>query len=287
MSRQLATIAPLSRRQWQGCLTYPLFHSVTTVTDVPWRTLLTFLKEVLMPKSAVRSPVGPRPGKRVVKALRLTEDVLLTVGVFLVVLVAGAYIHRVVMFRAAIKSFDEARSESARTATQHKESVPIESSEQSPPVTDENGTTVPDGHASSTARSSRSMTEVPLAVLRIPKIHLEAPVLAATDDITLNRGVGQIAGTALPGEKGNIGIAGHRDGFFRNLKDLSNGDVIELETISKSEIYIVDSVMVTGPDDVSVLRPRDAQSLTLVTCYPFNFVGPAPRRFIVEASIKK
>ena len=236
-----------------------------------------------MPKSAVRSPIGP---KRAVKALRLTENALLTVGLFLVVLVAGAYIHRTVMFRAAMKSFDEARREAAKTATQSTNPASSESSNENAPTVAENGTAVPDGRAI-TAGSSRSRAEVPLAILRIAKIHLEAPVFDATDDITLNHGVGQIAGTALPGEKGNVGIAGHRDGFFRNLKDLSRGDVIELETTTSSELYVVDSVLVTGPDDVSVLRPREAQSLTLVTCYPFNFVGPAPRRFIVEASLKK
>jgi sortase A len=240
-----------------------------------------------MPKSAVRTPIGPRPGKRAVKTLRLAEDVLLTVGLFLIVLVAGAYIHREVMFRAAMKSFDQARREATKAGSQNKGPAPTESSDESAPAVDENGPAIPDGRASATARSLRSTATIPLAILRIPKIHLEVPVLGATDDITLNQGVGQIAGTASPGEKGNIGIAGHRDGFFRNLKDLSRGDVIELETTTASELYVVDSVLVTGPDDTSVLRPREAQSLTLVTCYPFNFVGPAPRRFIVEASLKK
>ena len=240
-----------------------------------------------MPKSAVRSPIGPRPGKRAVKTLRLVENVLLTVGLFLVVVVAGAYIHREVMFRAAMKSFDQARREAAKTATQSRDAAPTESSAESAQAVAENGAAVTEGHASAPVGNSRSAAEVPLAILRIPKIHLEAPVLGATDDITLNHGVGQIAGTALPGEKGNIGIAGHRDGFFRNLKDLSRGDVIELETTTSSELYVVDSVLVTGPDDTRVLRPRAAQSLTLVTCYPFNFIGPAPRRFIVEASLQK
>lgn len=239
-----------------------------------------------MPKSAVRSPIGPRPGKHAVKALRLIEDVLLTIGLFLVVVVAGAYIHREVMFRAAMKSFDEARHEAAKTATNNTPAA-TESSVENVSAIAGNGAAVPAGHASTPAGSARSTAEAPLAILRIPKINLEVPVLGATDDITLNHGVGQIAGTASPGEKGNIGIAGHRDGFFRNLKDLSRGDVIELETTTSSELYVVDSILVTGPDDISVLRVRETQSLTLVTCYPFNFVGPASRRFIVEASLKK
>jgi sortase A len=91
---------------------------------------------------------------------------------------------------------------------------------------------------------------------------------------------------AAPGEKGNIGIAGHRDGFFRNLKEISRGDQIELETTSSSATYVVNRVLITGPDDTSVLQPSGEQILTLVTCYPFHFIGPAPRRFVVQATLK-
>jgi len=123
----------------------------------------------------------------------------------------------------------------------------------------------------------------PLAVLRIPKIHLEAPVLPGSDDRTLDRAVGYIEGTAKPGEQGNSGIAGHRDGFFRGLKDIGPGDVIELDTLQGSGAYRVERVWIVDPEDVSVLDPTTARALTLVTCYPFYFVGSAPRRFIVRA----
>jgi sortase A len=103
----------------------------------------------------------------------------------------------------------------------------------------------------------------------------------------LNRGVGRIAGTSLPGQGGNIGIAGHRDGFFRTLKDIRTGDAIELVTTSGKDIFVVDQIRITNRGDVSVLRPRAKRSLTLVTCYPFYFVGPAPSRYIVEASLKR
>ena len=126
-----------------------------------------------------------------------------------------------------------------------------------------------------------------LLFLRIPALHLEVPVLEGTDEVTLNRGVGRIAGTALPGQGGNIGIAGHRDGFFRRLKDIRTGDAIELATISGTDVFVVDRIRVTSPADVAVLRPRTKDSVTLVTCYPFYFVGPAPRRFIVQASLKQ
>jgi sortase A len=123
----------------------------------------------------------------------------------------------------------------------------------------------------------------PLAVVRIPKIRLEVPVLPGTDDRTLDRGVGHIDDTPLPGADGNSGIAGHRDGFFRGLKDIVPGDEIELETIKGKEIYRVDRTWVVNPEDVTVLDPTPTRSLTLVTCYPFYYVGAAPQRFIVRA----
>ena len=125
----------------------------------------------------------------------------------------------------------------------------------------------------------------PLAVLRIPKIHLEVPVLEGTDDLTLNRAVGRIRNTAyLGGEDGNIGIAGHRDGFFRGLKDIGPGDQIQIVLPEGTQSYVVDRILIVSPRDVSVLQPRPTASLTLVTCYPFYYVGSAPRRYIVQAT---
>jgi len=123
----------------------------------------------------------------------------------------------------------------------------------------------------------------PLAVLRIPKIRLEVPVLPGTDDRTLDRAVGYIEGTAQPGTNGNLGIAGHRDGFFRGLKDVTPGDVIEIETTHTKDVFRVERTWVVDPDDVSVLDPTSTRALTLVTCYPFYFIGSAPHRFIVRA----
>ena len=125
----------------------------------------------------------------------------------------------------------------------------------------------------------------PLALLRISKIGLEVPVLDGTDDSTLNRGVGRIVGTSKPGDAGNTGIAGHRDGFFRGLKDVEVGDSVELATSSGLQEYVIDDIEIVNPKDVSVLKPTDTRSLTLVTCYPFYFIGSAPQRYIVHASI--
>lgn len=124
-----------------------------------------------------------------------------------------------------------------------------------------------------------------IAILRIPRIHIEVPVLEGTDDLSLNRGVGHLVGTAGPDENGNMAIAGHRDGFFRGLKDVGLGDTIEIATTRRSETYIIDRITVVDPSDVSVLRKQSHASLTLITCYPFYFIGSAPKRYIVQASV--
>jgi sortase A len=126
----------------------------------------------------------------------------------------------------------------------------------------------------------------PLAVLKVDKIHLEVPVFEGTDEPILNRGAGRIIGTARIGDSGNVGIAAHRDGFFRGLKDVYVGDSLELETAHGTQTYAIDWIKVVDKDDVSVLRQEPASTLTLVTCYPFYFVGSAPQRYIVHASLK-
>jgi sortase A len=138
-------------------------------------------------------------------------------------------------------------------------------------------------------RSLRVRFAPPLAVLRVPAVGIEAPVLEGTGDAAMNRGVGHIDGSTLPGEVGNVGIAGHRDGFFRALKDVKVGEVVELERKTGSGIerdkYQVERIAVVDPADVSVLAPTSDATLTLVTCYPFYFVGTAPERFVVQAKL--
>jgi sortase A len=124
---------------------------------------------------------------------------------------------------------------------------------------------------------------LPLAVLRIPRIGLEVAVLPGTDPFVLDRAVGQIPGTAAPGTNGNSAIAGHRDGFFRGLKDIESGDVIEIDTLEGKEVYRVERFWVVNPEDVWVLDPTPTPAITLVTCFPFYHVGPAPQRYIVRA----
>jgi len=122
-----------------------------------------------------------------------------------------------------------------------------------------------------------------LAVLRIPRLRLEVPVYDGTTDAVLDLAAGRIEDTALPGTPGNVGIAAHRDGFFRVLKDIKEGDELVLDTPASTEQYQVEWIRITTPDDVSVIDPTPGPAVTLVGCYPFYYTGPAPKRFIVRA----
>jgi len=119
--------------------------------------------------------------------------------------------------------------------------------------------------------------------IEIPRLGLSAVVMEGTSNSTLRRSVGHIAGTALPGQQGNVGIAGHRDRFFRPLRNIQQNDMIKLTTLGSEYRYRVVSTKVVKADDVAVLASDGKEVLTLVTCYPFYFVGAAPDRFIVRA----
>ncbi len=120
-------------------------------------------------------------------------------------------------------------------------------------------------------------------LLEIPGLDLLAPVYLGASDINMNRGLGWIEGTARPGDSGNLGIAGHRDGFFRPLKDIQLEQVVILRTSRGEVTYRVKSLEIVEPDAVEVLEPTGDNRLTLVTCYPFYYIGSAPQRFIVKA----
>lgn len=125
--------------------------------------------------------------------------------------------------------------------------------------------------------------EAPQAVLRIDHLDIKVPVYNGADELNLNRGVARIIGTGRVGEGGNLGIAGHRDSFFRPLKDIEVGDTLQLETYSGIEQYRVSSIEIVDPTALHVLGPSETSMVTLVTCYPFYYVGNAPQRFIVKA----
>ena len=119
--------------------------------------------------------------------------------------------------------------------------------------------------------------------LEIPRLGVSTIMIEGTSWATLQRAVGHIAGTAQPGQTGNVGISGHRDTFFRPLRKIRRNDIITLTTLAGKFNYRVVSTEIVDPSEVSVLSAGARESLTLVTCYPFYFVGPAPDRFIVRA----
>jgi len=120
--------------------------------------------------------------------------------------------------------------------------------------------------------------------IEVSRLNVSVVVVEGTSNKSLRRAVGHIAGTALPGQPGNVGIAGHRDTFFRPLRNIQRDDVIKLTTSNGEYRYRVVSTKVVSPDNVAVLDSDQNEVLTLVTCYPFYFVGPAPDRFIVRAA---
>jgi sortase A len=128
-----------------------------------------------------------------------------------------------------------------------------------------------------------SRGDSPLGRIEIGAIGLDAMIMEGTDAKTLRRAVGHISGTPLPGRPGNVALAGHRDTFFSALRNIRDNDEITLTTLAGTYGYRVDSIKVVEPDDTAVLDNSDSAILTLVTCYPFYFVGPAPRRFVVRA----
>jgi sortase A len=211
------------------------------------------------------------------RVVRLVERILLTAGVILLIADVGVVLYGVIASRYAVAAFEQKAA--GGVVSSHADS----------------GTTRPPGVDTSlwSDKRIRAYNEslshafgTPLAVLSIPKIHLEVPVFEGTDDVTLDRGVGRITGTARAGKPGNLGIAGHRDGFFRGLKDVTTGDEIKLALPEGAATYVVDQITVVTPQDVSVLQPKPISSITLVTCFPFYFVGSAPERYIVSASLR-
>lgn len=141
-------------------------------------------------------------------------------------------------------------------------------------------------HSLPAALASRSLEKGALiGRLDVPRLGVSAITREGADEVTLRRSIGHVPETALPGEHGNAAFAGHRDTFFRNLEDVRAGDRIVVTTLAGRHLYIVRETRIVEPSDVSVLDPTTEPMLTLVTCYPFNFVGPAPQRFIVRAAM--
>ena len=200
-----------------------------------------------------RSPPAARSGRRRLRVgrLALLERVLFVLGAVLL----GWY-----LLQHAITAYEEA------AANREFESVHM--------AVDKPASTVP--------RLTRGAL---VGRVEIPRVGVSAIVREGDDSATLRHSIGHIPDTALPGSEGNAGLAGHRDTFFRGLKGIRAGDRITMTTSSEVLEYVVRHTSVVEPDDVSVLSPTRRPTLTLVTCYPFYYIGSAPRRFIVQAEL--
>ena len=134
--------------------------------------------------------------------------------------------------------------------------------------------------------SAATLRSGPIGRIEVPRVQLSAAILDGVDTGTLDRAVGHVPGTAYPGEaKGRVALAAHRDSFFRDLGILRRGDTIRLATGGRVREYKVESTEVVKPDQIEVLAPTPDSMLTLVTCYPFRYLGNAPERFIVNARL--
>jgi sortase A len=182
---------------------------------------------------------------RTLRAVRLVARVLLTAG-----LLALGYAAYVAIHADAYQAIGQRRFEEARA----------------------------DASAAPAVVDGRVIGEI-----LIPRLGLMAIIVQGDSAAILQRAVGHLADTALPGESGNVVLAGHRDTFFRPLKRVQGGDAITLKTGNGDFEYVVESTVVVPPSDVEVLQPAGGRTLTLITCFPFSYVGPAPDRFIVRA----
>lgn len=228
--------------------------------------------------------------KRLTKSALLLylERFSLSLGMLGLLFVGMAYLDSAVASRQALAAFDQAllaqadveptQIEAAQTQTQE---------EQTGSATETLTIKNPDQSLWSESRKRKyaklQNDELPLAVMAIDRLNLQVPVFHGTDAVTLNRGAGIVDGTAHPGEEGNIVVSAHRDGFFRPLKDIAIGDRITMKTLQGTQVYVVKELFITDPLDISVLDPTESPTLTLITCYPFYYVGYAPERLIIRA----
>jgi sortase A len=204
--------------------------------------------------------------------LRWLERGLLLVAIFCLGGWAWAWLDAKYTQARESEILDEARSHAATTAA-----APAQE-------TDRLDTFQPAVQPASEAPPRPQLAEGSLVGrIAIPRLDVSTIVLEGVDGTTLRRGAGHIPETALPGDHGNVGIAAHRDSFFRALKDIRKNDIVRLETLKGTFRYKVDWTRIVTPDETSVLGDTGDAELTLVTCYPFYYVGSAPQRFIVRA----
>jgi sortase A len=206
-------------------------------------------------------------------SLRWIERALIAIGILCVGLWAWSWIDAKIYQYRESKLLEEAASARATVASETDSLGAFQ--EASTPVPEEPSEPGPEGSL--------------VGRIEIPRLDVSAIVLEGVDKKTLRRGVGRIPGTALPddrgngGNGGNVGLAAHRDSFFRGLKDIRKNDIVTLKTMEDTYYYRVEWTEIVLPQDTHVLADSGAPELTLVTCYPFYYVGSAPKRFIVRA----
>jgi sortase A len=201
--------------------------------------------------------------------LRLLRWCFLAIGVALLGVVAYAVVDAKLFQERESHLFKHAMKPSAEVAAQSVSPVPSTSSE-----------------SDELRREVQPVSFAPgsaIGRLEVGRIGIDVIIAEGTDGKTLRRGVGHVEGTPLPGQPGNVAIAGHRDTYFRALRNVRQDDAITLTTADGSYLYQVDWMKVVDDDATDVLSESNDSVLTLVTCYPFYFVGPAPKRFIVRA----
>jgi sortase A len=221
------------------------------------------------------------------RALQATQALLLLSGGSLLALYALAQVDAARGRDQALEAFEAARHNRAIVVAQQSAATPSAAAVASAQPATLAYNEAPDQSLWGTTRiaayrDSLTADITPLGVLKIPDVDLTVPIFEGTSDLTLNRGVGWIEGTAAVDQRGNLGLAGHRDGFFRVLKDVEIGDTIEVQSLDGVTRYRITEFLIVAPEDVYVLAPTDAATLTLVTCYPFYFIGEAPQRYIVK-----
>lgn len=219
------------------------------------------------------------PATRVHMLLRRGSQLCVTGGVVILSVAALLLVHRTFAGQVALEQFDEAiQQQGTDHAAAPEGSTLARLLHERPDQSEWSASAIEQWNASAAAEVGR-----PLAALRIDSLDLRLAVLDRANEASLHRSVGWIEGTARPGEPRNVGIAGHRDSHFRGLRHLRIGDRITLETADGTVDYEVSELQVVGPEDNHVLALGDSPALTLVTCYPFYFVGAAPERYIVRA----
>jgi sortase A len=227
---------------------------------------------ILAAPSDVWGPLPPHtavsPPRRSRAAWRWLERLLLIVGT----LALGYYVY------AQAESYLYQRYE-------NRELDAILASRTTPPARDASGSTP--ASAPSAAPRPQPVAGAAIGRVEIPRLGVSAVVRSGSDARTLRLAVGHIPGTAFPGDVGNVGLAGHRDTFFRRLRDIETGDEIRMTTPDGVFSYRVERTDIVNPEDVWVLDHTPHPALTLVTCYPFNYIGSAPQRFIVRAALSR